>query len=140
MSSPEMPEMFDRLTAQVGDWAARHPGPPEEFELSSTRELTATDPEGLVSVTMKDFKVERIEFDSYWYEQSDPRPRAKVVAAATAAAVNAVLTQYLREEILEAQSHALPMSEVYEGLKTLSADFEDAFTRAMARIPSGEAQ
>ena len=49
MSSPDM---FDKLTSQVGEWARNNPGPPAEFELSSDRELTGTDPDGLVTVTM----------------------------------------------------------------------------------------
>ncbi|MGA4508506.1 hypothetical protein ACQB6R_09555 [Propionibacteriaceae bacterium G1746] len=134
MSSPEMPEMFDRLTAQVGEWAARSPEPPQEFELSSERELTGTDPDGLVTVTMKDFKVEQISLDGYWFDQT--KPSARAVEAATVEAVNDVLGRYLRDEILEAQSHALPMDEVYAGLKELSADFNVAYANALSRLPS----
>lgn len=136
MSSPEMPDMFDRLTSQVGEWAEKNPSPPQEFELSSDRELTGTDPDGLVTVTMKDFKVDRISFDSYWFDSQSPS--AETLARHTAAAVNAVMNQYLREEILEVQEHALPMNEVYAGLKELSADFRVAYTRAAARLPQGD--
>lgn len=136
MSSPEMPDMFDRLTTQVGEWARNNPGPPAEFELSSDRELTGTDPDGLVTVTMKDFKVDRISFDSYWFDSQSPS--AETVARHTAAAVNAVMNQYLREEILDVQDHALPMSEVYAGLKELSADFRAAYTKAAERLPRGD--
>lgn len=132
----EMPDMFDRLTQQVGQWASKHPDPPAEFELSSERELTGSDSAGLVTVTMKDFKVAGISFDSYWYDQQEPT--AHDVARATAEAVNNVMLQYLREEILEAQSHALPMAEVYSGLRELSADFTVAYQKAMSRLPGAE--
>lgn len=138
MSMPEMPQMFDRLTSQVGEWAQKNPGPPEEFELSSGRELTGSDPDGLVTVTMKDFKVDRISFDSYWFNTQ--APSAETLARHTAAAVNAVMTQYLREEILDVQAHAVPMDEVYAGLKELSADFRAAYTRAASRLPQGDVQ
>ena len=128
----EMPEMFDRLTDQVGEWAETHPGPPGEFELTSDRELTGTDSEGLVTVTMKDFKVDSIAFDSYWFDQQ--HPSAATLARATAEAVNAVMQQYLREEILESQSHALPMGELYAGLKEFSADFSVAYEKALSRL------
>lgn len=50
------------------------------------------------------------------------------------AAFNAVLERYLAEELSAAQSAALPMSEVHEGLKTLTADFTRAYEAAFARV------
>ena len=53
MTDDQMPDVFDRLTEQVGRWAiSSHPS----SVLSSDR-TTCTDPAGRVQVTMKDFAI-----------------------------------------------------------------------------------
>src|SRR5674476_811666 len=68
MTEMEMPDMFDKLTAQVEQWAEIYPEPPE-FELASDRELTRTDAAHRVEVTMKDFKVASVHIDDTWYTE-----------------------------------------------------------------------
>ena len=131
MSEPTMPDMFDRLTDQVGEWAQRQPGV-GDYALKSDRELTDTDDAGWVTVTMKDFKLASISYDDYLWQSETPNPKA--ISKATVEAVNKVLGRYLEEEILAAQNAALPMAEVHEGLQQLSTDFSVAYEKAMSRL------
>lgn len=126
----DMPDMFDRLTAKVGEW--KDAPPPDDFEMSSDRELSESDDGERVTVTMKNFEITQIEYSTYWFRGTQPTETE--VAEATMQAVNKVMKRYWEEEMADAASHAIPMGEIYEGLKELSGDFRGAYERAMERL------
>ena len=90
MSDPTMPEMFDRLTDQVGQWSLLQPGT-GDYILSSDRELTDSDDTGLITVTMKDFEVASVHVDEFLWDSPDLTPES--LGAATTQAINKVLTK-----------------------------------------------
>jgi hypothetical protein len=133
MTDAEMPDMFDRLTEQVDRWANEYPEPPD-FELSSDRELTCTDPAGRVQVTMKDFAVASIHIDDTWHAGS--LPSLMEIEQAVRAAVNATLSVYWSAELDDAKAHRTPMGEIAAGLEKLSVEFRGAYANAVARLES----
>lgn len=133
MTDDQMPDVFDRLTEQVGRWANDYPEPPE-FELSSDRELTCTDPAGRVQVTMKDFAIASIHVDDAWYAES--LPSLMEIEQAVKAAVNVTLTAYWTAELDDAKAHRTPMGEIAAGLEKLSVEFRGAYANAVARLES----
>jgi len=135
MSEPSMPDLFEKLTTHMGRLSEELPEE-ADWSLTSERELTDTDDSGLVTVTMKDFKVDSISFDHYLMSTQDPDPVD--LAAATTEAVNKVLARYLEEEILDAKSHAVPMRELHEGLQQFSTEFAQAYERSLDRVRSNQ--
>ena len=133
MTDAEIPDMFDRLTEQVDRWAKEYPEPPE-FELSSDRELTCTDPAGRVQVTMKDFAIASIHIDDTWHAAS--LPSLMQIEQAVKLAVNVVLSEYWNAELDDAKAHRMPMGEIAAGLEKLSVEFRGAFANAVARLES----
>lgn len=54
----EMPDVFDRLQERVEQWSATLPDtPPGQWVLSSDRELSGSDPQERVMVTIRNFEV-----------------------------------------------------------------------------------
>jgi hypothetical protein len=135
MTDTEMPDMFDKLTAQAQRWAERYPEPPE-FELSSDRELSRTDASHRVQVTMKDFKVASVHIDDAWY--SEWFPSLLQIEQAVRDAVNAALGDYWAEELQDAKDHQTPMGEIAAGLQELSVEFRGAYANAVARLEAHE--
>jgi hypothetical protein len=131
MTDTEMPDMFDKLTAQAQRWAERYPEPPE-FELSSDRELSRTDASHRVQVTMKDFKVASVHIDDAWY--SEWFPSLLEIEQAVRDAVNAALGDYWNQELEDAKAHRTPMGEIASGLQELSVEFRGAYEKAVARL------
>lgn len=127
----EMPEMFDRLSAQIQEWAREYPEPPE-FELSSERDLTCTGLDGRVEVTMKDFKVASIHVDDTWYAES--LPSLLEIEASVRDAVNVTLKEYWAAELAEAKEHQVPMGVIASGVQQLAVDFRGAYANAVARL------
>ena len=103
MTDTEMPDMFDRLTEQAERWAKEFPDVPE-FELSSDREVSGTDPQQHVEVTMQDFKVASIHIDDTWF--ADSLPSLMQIEQAVKAAVNTVLADYWAQELQAAKDTA----------------------------------
>jgi hypothetical protein len=135
MTSTEMPDMFDKLTAQAQRWAEQYPEPPE-FELASDRELTRTDTERRVEVTMKDFKVASVHIDDTWF--SEWLPSLLQIEQALRDAVNAALGDYWNQELEDAKAHRTPMGEIASGLQELSVEFRGAYANAVARLEAHE--
>jgi hypothetical protein len=135
MTDMEMPDMFDKLTAQAGQWAELYPEPPE-FELSSDRELTRTDAERRVEVTMKDWHVASVHIDDTWY--TEWLPSLLQIEQAVRDAVNAALGDYWAHELRDAKDHQTPMGEIAAGLQELSVEFRGAYANAVARLEAHE--
>lgn len=135
MTDTEMPDMFDRLTEQAERWAKEFPDVPE-FELSSDREVSGTDPQQHVEVTMQDFKVASIHIDDTWF--ADSLPSLMQIEQAVKAAVNTVLADYWAQELQAAKDHHTPMGEIAAGLQELSVGFRAAFENAVARLEAHE--
>lgn len=135
MTDREMPDMFDKLTTQVERWAEQHPEPPE-LEPASERELTRTDAEHRVEVTMKDWKVASVHIDDTWF--AEWLPSLLQIEQAVRDSVNAALSDYWTEELLDAKDHHTPMGEIAAGLKELSAEFRSAYASAVARLEAHE--
>ena len=133
MTDAEMPDMFDRLTEQVDRWAKEYPEPPE-FELSSDRELTCTDPAGRAQVTMKDFAIASIHIDDTWH--AEMLPSLMEIEQAVKAAVNVTLSEYWTAELDDAKAHRTPMGQIAAGLEKLSVEFRGAYANAVARLES----
>jgi len=114
MTDTEMPDMFDKLTAQVEQWAEKYPEPPE-FELASDRELTRTDADRRVEV-----------------------PSLLQIEKAVRDAVNAALGDYWAQELQDAKDHQTPMGEIAAGLQELSVEFRGAYANAVARLEAHE--
>jgi hypothetical protein len=131
MTDTEMPDMFDRLTAQAQRWADKNTEPPE-FELSSDRELSRTDAAHRVQVTMKDFKIASVHIDDTWY--AEWLPSLLEIEQAVRDAVNATLGEYWAQELQDAKDHRTPMGEIASGLQELSVEFRGAFEMAVARL------
>lgn len=128
--SESMPQVFDRLTALSGE-LADHPQPPS-WELSSERELTRTDAEDRVTVTVKDFRISGLRIDHVWYHDADQDEVEERVKDA----VNVAMTQYLTEELAEASDLAQEMGagdrrSIHARLLELSADFHAAYSRQL---------
>ncbi len=135
MTDVEMPDMFDRLAEEAERWANQFPEVPE-FDLSSDREVSGTDPAGHVEVTMQDFKVASIHIDDAWFSES--MPSLMQIEQAVKAAVNGVLGEYWAQELQEAKDHHTPMGEIAAGLQELSIGFRAAFENAVARLEAHE--
>ena len=135
MTDREMPDMFDQLTAQAETWAERYPEPPD-FELSSERELTRTDTERRVEVTMKDWRVASVHIDDTWY--TEWLPSLLQIEQAVRDAVNAALGDYWTKELQDAKDHHTPMGEIAAGLQALSVEFRGAYANAVARLEAHE--
>ena len=133
MTDTEMPDMFDRLTAQVEQWAELYPEPPE-FELASDRELTRADRR--VEVTMNDFRVASVHIDDTWY--AEWLPSLLQIEQAVRDAVNVALGDYWAEELQDAKDHQTPMVEIAAGLQELSVEFRGAYANAVARLEAHE--
>jgi hypothetical protein len=131
MTDMEMPDVFDKLTAEAQRWAEDYPDPPE-FELSSNRELSRTDALHRVQVTMQDFKVASVHIDDAWY--AEWFPSLLEIEQAVRDAVNAALTDYWNQELADAKAHRTPMGEIATGLQELSVDFRGAYEKAVARL------
>ena len=131
MTSTEMPDMFDKLTAQAQRWAEQYPQPPD-FELASSRELTRTDTDRRVEVTMKDWRVASVHIDDTWF--SEWLPSLLQIEQAVRDAVNAVLGEYWNQELEEAKAHRTAMGEIASGLEELSVEFRGAYEKAVARL------
>lgn len=131
MTDTEMPDMFDRLTAQAQRWEEQYPEPPE-FELSSDRELSRTDASRRVLVTMKDFKIASVHIDDTWY--AEWLPSLLEIEQAVRDAVNATLGEYWAQELQDAKDHQTPMGEIASGLQELSVEFRGAYEKAVARL------
>lgn len=131
MTQPDLPEMYDRLTAKAQEWARANPNPPD-FELSSSRTLSANDANGRVEVTMANFEIASIRVDDYWFNMSEPD--LPTLEQAIREAVNVALKTYLTEEFEEAAEHAIPMGDLAAGLRELSVDFRAAYENAVARL------
>ena len=135
MTEMEMPDMFDKLTAQTQRWAELRPDPPD-FELASERELTRSDAERRVDVTMKDWRVGTVHIDDTWY--TEWLPSLLQIEQAVRDAVNAALVDYWAEELQDAKDHRRPMGEIAAGLKELSVEFRGAYAKAVARLEAHE--
>ena len=131
MTSTEMPDMFDKLTAQAQRWAEHYPQPPD-FELASSREISRTDTERRVEVTMKDWRVASVHIDDTWF--SEWLPSLLQIEQAVRDAVNAVLGEYWNQELEEAKAHRTAMGEIASGLEELSVEFRGAYEKAVARL------
>jgi hypothetical protein len=131
MTDMEMPDVFDRLTAQAQRRAEQYPEP-TEFELSSDRELSRTDASHRVQVTMKDFTVASVHIDDAWY--SEWFPSLLEIEQAVRDAVNAALTDYWNQELEDAKAHRTPMGDIASGLQELSVEFRGAYETAVARL------
>ncbi len=140
MTDPTMPELFRDLTDATGRWAEQAPEPFDYavYELTSKRRLSATDDKDLVTVVMDDFKVSAIRVDPLW--AAAPERRLDEIEERIAAAVNVVLHRYLVAEFTEAQNAQVPMSEIHDKLKELSADFSAAYERVMGSIEARTAR
>lgn len=133
MPADEMQTVLESFTRRVGELAERQPEPLSfALELHSERELSGTDPDGFVTVTMKDFKVDSIVVNERWLENDHPSPA--VVTRATIAAVNAVLQDYLVAEMTELRNQKVSLPEMYEVLQTFTTDFSAASSKAWARL------
>ncbi len=134
MAEADMPELFDRLTKATGEWANQAPQPFDwqSYELTSERRISGEDPQGHVTVVMDDFKIASIRIDHVWV--AEPGRTISELEDSIVKAVNTVLKQYLVEEFTEAGQASLPMGEIHERLKELSADFSAAYARAMGTI------
>jgi hypothetical protein len=135
MTDTEMPDMFDKLTAQVEQWAEQYPEPPE-VELSSDRELTRSDADRRVEVTMKDWRVGSVHIDHTWY--TEWLPSLLQIEQAVRDAVNEALGDYWAKELQDAKDHWTPMGEIAAGLQELSVEFRGAYAHAVARLESHE--
>jgi hypothetical protein len=135
MTDMELPDMFDKLTTQVGEWAEQYPDPPD-FDLGSDRELTTTDAERRVEVTMKDFRVASVHIDDTWY--SEWLPSLLQIEQAVRDAVNTALSAYWNQELEDAKAHRIPMGEIAAGLQELSVEFRGAYANAVARLEAHE--
>lgn len=135
MTEREMPDMFDKLTARAEHWATSYPEPPE-FELTSERELTRSDAERRVEVTMKDWQVASVHIDDTWY--TEWLPSLLQIEQAVRAAVNAALHEYWSQELEHAKDHHTPLGEIAAGLQELSVEFRDAYANAVARLEAHE--
>ncbi|EPH05924.1 hypothetical protein HMPREF1531_00572 [Propionibacterium sp. oral taxon 192 str. F0372] len=130
MNSESMPELFDRLTAKIGEIAAQPE--PEKYELSSDRVVIGGDDNGWVTVTMKGFHLDRISYSPLWISTKEPAPEE--IASATVKAVNQVIDQFMAEEIADLENHKVPMGELYTGLKEFSGEFSQAYAKVMSRL------
>lgn len=135
MTADEMPDVFDRLTEQAQRWAEEFPEPPD-FELASDRELSCTDRDEHVEVTMRDFRIGSVRIDETWY--AEWLPSLVQIELAVAEAVNAALVAYWNAELADAKAHRTPMGEIAAGLEQLSADFRGAYEKAVARLEAHE--
>jgi hypothetical protein len=135
MTDMEMPDMFDKLTAQVEQWAELYPEPPG-FELASDRELTGTDADRRVEVTMKDWHVASVHIDDTWF--AEWLPSLLQIEQAVRDAVNAALGDYWAQELRDAKDHQTPMGEIAAGLQDLSVEFRGAYANAVARLEAHE--
>ncbi len=131
MREPTMPDLFDQLAATTQAWADKAPDP-YEFALTSKRVVTDSDSRGLVTVTMDDFKVASISVDPVW--ASEPHRTMTELTEPIVEAVNTVLKAYLVGEFSEAKNGALPMNEISDKLKELSADFTVAYEKSLSRL------
>lgn len=135
MTDTEMPDMFDKPTRQVEQWAQDYPEPPE-FEVASDRELTRTDAEGRVEITMKDWRVASVHIDDTWY--TEWLPSLLQIEQAVRDAVNVALGDYWAHELQDAKDHRTPMGEIAAGLQELSVEFRGAYANAVARLEAHE--
>jgi hypothetical protein len=131
MTEMEMPDMFDKLTAQAEQWAEAHPEPPD-FEPASERELTSCDAERRVEVTMKDWQVKSVHIDDTWY--TEWLPSLLQIEHAVRDAVNAAMGAYWSQELQAAKDHHTSMGEIAAGLQELSVEFRAAYANAVARL------
>ena len=131
MTEMEMPEVFDKLTAEAQRWAEQYPEPPE-FELSSDRELSRSDASHRVQVTMKDFKVASVHIDDAWC--TEWFPSLLEIEQAVRDAVNAAIGDYWNQELEDAKAHRTPMGDIASGLQELSVEFRGAYEKAVARL------
>ena len=135
MTDMEMPDMFDKLTAQAQQWAESCPEPPA-FELASERELTRSDAERRVEVTMRDWHVKSVHIDDTWY--TEWLPSLLQIEQAVRDAMNAALGDYWAQELQDAKDHQTPMGEIAAGLQALSVEFRGAYANAVARLEGHE--
>ena len=135
MTDREMPDMFDKLTAQAEQWAESLPEPPE-LDLTSERELTCSDAERRVEVTMKDWQVKSVHIDDTWY--TEWLPSLLQIEQAVRDAVNTALRDYWSQELQDAKDHHTPMGEIAAGLQKLSVEFRGAYANAVARLEAHE--
>ncbi len=135
MTKTEMPDMFDKLTRQVERWAEHCPEPPE-FEPASERELTGSDDDRRVEVTMKDWHVASVHIDDTWY--TEWLPSLLQIEQAVRDAVNVVLAEYWSQELQNAKDHHTPLGEIVAGLQELSVEFRGAYANAVARLEAHE--
>jgi hypothetical protein len=135
MTDREMPDMFDKLMAQAEQWAEAYSESPE-FEPASERELTRSDVEGRVEVTMKDWQVKAVHIDDTWY--TEWLPSLLQIELAVRDAVNAALGEYWSQELQDAKDHHTPMGEIAAGIQELSVEFRGAYAKAIARLEAHE--
>ena len=129
----EMPDVFDRLQERVEQWSATLPDtPPGQWVLSSDRELSGSDPQERVMVTIRNFEVASIRVDPVWYGSSFPS--LEELEDRIRQAVNMVWAQYWAEEVAAAQEAYTPMGEIAAGLQELSVVFRGAYEKAVQRL------
>lgn len=119
-----VPEVFDRLVELSARMVDANPAPPS-WELASEREMTGTDAEERVIVSIADYKVASLRIDHQWF----PNATLEEVEAHVRDAVNATLAAYLDAEFTEAADTHYGIQGVHDGLRQLSADLNAAFGR-----------
>lgn len=121
-----IPEVIDRLVTYSGQLAAENPDPPV-WELTSDREVTGSDPEQRVEVTIGDYAVRSVRIDPDFLMAGDLSDLEDAIAVAATTA----LKQFLKEEMEEAAAGSSPMGEVHAQLVNISRDVTAAFDRHM---------
>ena len=85
---------------------------------------------------MKDWKVASVHIDDTWY--AEWLPSLLQIERAVRDSVNAALTDYWTQELLDAKAHHTPMGEIAAGLKEPSVEFRSAYANAIARLEARE--
>ncbi|GAB3624301.1 hypothetical protein GCM10027418_23850 [Mariniluteicoccus endophyticus] len=127
---PTMPDLYDQLVERTAAWADANPTRPELFELSSERELSGSDPDERVHVTIRDYRVSSIRIELAWAQVAT----LEQIETTVTEAVNTVLGGYLKAELEEARAAAGDMNDVHRELLGFSGEFHAAFGRAMDNL------
>lgn len=129
--SPDMASSLERFTQTIDGLAQRQESVSFSFDLHSDRELSATDPDGLVRATMRDFAVVDVAVEPGWdAETLDPRR----LDAARLAAINVVLRAYLEAEFAGLADREISLVEMRDVLQQFTTEFTRASERAWARL------
>lgn len=131
-----LPHVGQRI-AELTERMAQANSAPPSWELSSDREVTASDETDHVTVTIRNFEVASVWIDPGW--ASERFGDTEAIEKAFAQATNTALAQFLKAELDEAMDTHYGIDGVAQQMRTLSADVNAAFGAylddAMGRMP-----